>query len=105
MTRRPSLPRAQAEKSALLEKCSDRYQSVIELQQKLLAEEQKREEQESLLRSLREEIDAVRQTLGNNLWTCSVETMILCRGATVERGMCIRHDATRDDTGHDVYRP
>jgi S1-C subfamily serine protease len=53
-----------AEKIALLEKALERYQSVIELQQKLLADEQKkREEQELLLRSLREEIEAVRQTV------------------------------------------
>jgi len=54
-----------ADKIALLEKALARYQSVIELQQKLLSDEQKkREEQESLLRSLRSEVEALRQTIG-----------------------------------------
>jgi S1-C subfamily serine protease len=52
------------EKIALLEKALERYQSVIEFQQKLLSDEQKkRDEQESLLRSLRAEIEALRQTI------------------------------------------
>jgi S1-C subfamily serine protease len=54
-----------AEKIALLEKALERYQAVIELQQKLLADEQKKQdEQESLLRTLRAEIEALRQTIG-----------------------------------------
>jgi S1-C subfamily serine protease len=53
-----------ADKVALLEKALARYQTVIELQQKQLADEAKvREEQQAIIQSLREEIDALRKSL------------------------------------------
>jgi len=53
-----------ADKIALLERALERYQAVIELQQRQLAEEQKRRtEQEALITSLRTEIEAIRQSL------------------------------------------
>jgi S1-C subfamily serine protease len=53
-----------AEKIALLEKALDRYRTVIELQQKQLADEQKHlQSQDELIRSLRAEMDALRKLL------------------------------------------
>jgi S1-C subfamily serine protease len=56
-----------AEKIALLEKALDRYRAVIEYQQRQLTDEQKRRaEQDTLLKSLRAEIDALRLQLEAN---------------------------------------
>jgi S1-C subfamily serine protease len=53
-----------AEKLALLEKALDRYRTVIELQQRQLADEQKhRQSQEELLQALRTEMEALRNLL------------------------------------------
>ena len=53
-----------AEKIALLEKALDRYRTVIELQQKQLADGQKhRESQDELIQALRADIDALRKLL------------------------------------------
>lgn len=51
-----------ADKIALLEKALDRYRTVIEYQQRQLTSEQKRRtEQDELLKSLREELEALRR--------------------------------------------
>src|SRR5207302_817944 len=61
----PATAPTPSDKIALLEKALGRYQAVIELQQKQLAEEQKqRQEQESLLQSLRAEIETLRKSIG-----------------------------------------
>jgi septal ring factor EnvC (AmiA/AmiB activator) len=53
-----------AEKLALLEKAMDRYQAVIEIQQRQIADEQKRrQEQETQLQALRAEVEALRKAL------------------------------------------
>ena len=57
----PAAPTA-AEKIALLEKALDRYRTVIEIQQKQLADEQKhREIQDDLIQTLRADLDALRK--------------------------------------------
>ena len=54
-----------AEQIALLEKALDRYRTVIELQQRQLADEQKlRQSQEELLQALRTEMEALRKLRG-----------------------------------------
>jgi hypothetical protein len=60
----PPTPPNAADKIALLEKALSRYQAVIELQQKQLADEKKlRQEHDLLLQSLRAEIEALRKSL------------------------------------------
>jgi S1-C subfamily serine protease len=59
----PAAPTA-TEKIALLEKALDRYRTVIEIQQKQLADEQKhREVQDELIQALRADLDALRKLL------------------------------------------
>jgi serine protease Do len=61
----PTAAPTATDKIALLEKALSRYQAVIELQQKQLADEQKtRREQETLLQSLRAEIETLRKAVG-----------------------------------------
>ena len=53
-----------ADKIALLEKALNRYQSVIDVQQRQLADEQKsRQTQDELIQSLRAELEALRKSL------------------------------------------
>lgn len=60
----PAAAPTSADKIALLEKALDRYRTVIELQQKQLADEQNhRESQQALIQSLRTEMDALRKLL------------------------------------------
>jgi hypothetical protein len=60
----PPQPRTSADAIALLEKALDRYRIVIELQQKQLAAEHKRrQEQEELLQGLRTEMETLRRQL------------------------------------------
>jgi membrane-associated protease RseP (regulator of RpoE activity) len=60
----PPVAPTPSDKIALLEKALSRYQAVIELQQKQLADEQKRRtEQETLLQSLRAEIETLRKLI------------------------------------------
>lgn len=59
----PAAPTA-AEQIALLQKALDRYQAVIELQQRQLTDEQKRRgEQEELIQSLRSEMESLRKAV------------------------------------------
>jgi hypothetical protein len=56
-----------AEKIALLEKALDRYQAVVELQQKQLQQEQKqRAEQQQVIESLRGELDELRKAINGS---------------------------------------
>jgi S1-C subfamily serine protease len=60
----PTAAPTAADKIALLERALARYQAVIELQQKQLADEQKhRQEQETQLQSLRAEIESLRKAI------------------------------------------
>jgi hypothetical protein len=60
----PAAAPTAADKLALLEKAMGRYQAVIEIQQRQIADEQKRrQEQEAQLQALRAEIEALRKTL------------------------------------------
>jgi hypothetical protein len=61
----PAAAPTPAEQIALLESALERYQTVIELQQKRLADEQqKRRDQEAVLQALRAEVEALRKAIG-----------------------------------------